>query len=551
MLNKYLTHCPNCAAARHKKHLKTCSVIEFSSGQSLKCFHCGMKKFVGSDDKIELKGEFETVQVKEAIAIPHGEFPVEDPAITYHPYYRGDTLIMYVARKGTGDDKWIRPFILTEDGWMMSDTKGPFLYRSEHLDKDSNKPVLVVEGEKAADRAAEIFTKCDVVSWKGGVANIGAGDWDLISGRRVVLWPDNDAVGIKAMEDLSKILKSPDISLVRPTLLQPKQDLADSIPQDILIQLWNSREKISRPTIRGAVEGDISSKFQDIQEGLSLGWPSFDKIAKLPTHGLVVIPGRTNHGKSLFMINIMANLLQQADVACIYLSYEMPNEDILLRLVKTLHGEKFEPIGYMDDLVYKEKIRDNAIPAVGIVDSYIKSGRLHITDQDISVKEIEETVRYLHSIKKKIVVFLDYIQLIPSGAGRSERYLEVKHTVEKFRQLANELKFVVIGGSQLTSGETPYQDQARESKDIAFTAALIIKIWNKESARVTGTVKMVQDPDNPRGEKIEEDYYDGTPGTFVAEIIKSRQGSLGSTVGFNNVNGCKLVEARIQSKGGF
>lgn len=545
--SKSLIRCPKCADSRTKSHLRTCSIQVSEYGTSYKCFHCGYEELIKDKQQLE---EPMTNDVHVPQPIPDGLVPFTDPAYKLYPYYVKGVHTMYVARKGDGKDKWIRPMIWDGAEWIFTTPHNLQLYRSELL-HDDGRPVLVVEGEKAAEAAAEIFTKADVVSWQGGANNVTTQDWSILNNRVVILWPDNDAVGVAAMEKVAELIKSHEVYMINVSSLPDKADLADNIPMDTIIDLYKNKINISKPILRGALtDPTIESLFSNIEEGLSLGWEGVDKFIKLPNHGLVIIPGRTNHGKSLFMINVMANLLRQTDTACVYLSYEMPNEDIILRLIKTLNGTAYDPVGYKDDLMYKQHIQQGDIPEVKEVNSYIAANRLFITDQDVAMDELEETLRFLHKTGKKVVIFIDYVQLVPINKYRQERYLEIKNVVEKFRQIANELKMVVIAGSQLTAGETPYQDQARESKDISFTAALILKVWNKESARVTGTTKMVTDPDDKKN-KIEEDYYDETPGTFIIEVVKSRQGSLGKTLGFNSTNGCKLVEAKLKIKGDF
>lgn len=60
-------------------------------------------------------------------------------------------------------------------------------------------PVLVVEGEKCRAAGAGAWPQYAVVSWPGGTNGIGKVDWTPLAGRDVVLWPDADEVGIKAM----------------------------------------------------------------------------------------------------------------------------------------------------------------------------------------------------------------------------------------------------------------------------------------------------------------------------------------------------------------
>ena len=60
-------------------------------------------------------------------------------------------------------------------------------------------PVLIVEGEKCRAAGAGAWPQYAVVAWPGGSNGIGKVDWTPLAGREVVLWPDADEAGIKAM----------------------------------------------------------------------------------------------------------------------------------------------------------------------------------------------------------------------------------------------------------------------------------------------------------------------------------------------------------------
>lgn len=60
-------------------------------------------------------------------------------------------------------------------------------------------PVLIVEGEKCRAAGAGAWPQYAVVSWPGGSQGIAKVDWTPLAGRDVVLWPDADEAGIKAM----------------------------------------------------------------------------------------------------------------------------------------------------------------------------------------------------------------------------------------------------------------------------------------------------------------------------------------------------------------
>ena len=77
------------------------------------------------------------------------------------------------------------------------------LYRLPDLIDRPDAPVLVVEGEKAADAAAALFPDHVVVSWSNGSKAIRHVDWQPLAGRTCRLWPDNDTQGREAMTALA------------------------------------------------------------------------------------------------------------------------------------------------------------------------------------------------------------------------------------------------------------------------------------------------------------------------------------------------------------
>jgi len=84
------------------------------------------------------------------------------------------------------------------------------LYRLPDLAARPDAPVLVVEGEKAADAAAALFPTAVVVSWSNGSKAVDLVDWSPLTGRRVTLWPDADKDGALAMGRLARrLLKQP------------------------------------------------------------------------------------------------------------------------------------------------------------------------------------------------------------------------------------------------------------------------------------------------------------------------------------------------------
>ena len=92
---------------------------------------------------------------------------------------------------------------------------GPLSPKGTHLlhwgSDNPDNTLLVVEGEKAAGALfvngvnAQGYTP---TTWHGGAKTVKRVDWSRAAGRKVLLWPDNHADGITAMEEAAQKAKS-------------------------------------------------------------------------------------------------------------------------------------------------------------------------------------------------------------------------------------------------------------------------------------------------------------------------------------------------------
>ena len=93
----------------------------------------------------------------------------------------------------------------------------------------TDEEIVVVEGEKAADAVRR--SGLAATTWPGGAEGFARADLSLLKGRHLIIWPDNDKAGIKAMaafeKEVAKIAAS--IRRVQP-LGDEKADAADFPP---------------------------------------------------------------------------------------------------------------------------------------------------------------------------------------------------------------------------------------------------------------------------------------------------------------------------------
>jgi len=146
--------------------------------------------------------------------------------------------MMYVCRfNKKGGEKDILPLTFCsrndrfEWRWKGLLTPRP-LYNLDHLYARRNAPVLIVEGEKAADAAAKLYPDFVVTTWPHGGKAVNKSDWGPLARRNVILWPDADTPGHDAMKDVARCLPGIAIASVRqvtlPQDVPEKWDVADA-----------------------------------------------------------------------------------------------------------------------------------------------------------------------------------------------------------------------------------------------------------------------------------------------------------------------------------
>lgn len=107
------------------------------------------------------------------------------------------------------------------------------LLHLDQLAQRSTAPVVVVEGEKSADAAAQLFPAYVATCWPNGTNSWRKADFSPLIGRDVLLWPDNDAPGVSCMDALAAHLRQLGAASVRVlalTVLSKRPGLAGPTP---------------------------------------------------------------------------------------------------------------------------------------------------------------------------------------------------------------------------------------------------------------------------------------------------------------------------------
>lgn len=195
------------------------------------------------------------------------------------------------------------------------------LYRLPDLSDRPDAPVLVVEGEKAADAAAALFPDHVVVSWSNGSKAIRHVDWQPLAGRTCRLWPDNDPQGREAMTALAARLVTMGCAVAIADYpadsVPPKWDLADALadgwtPQMAAGALSRVAREVKPPAVKAepapAEPAPAASAAADSPQPFTcLGFDDGGYYYQPGDTGQVIRIGGSSHNAT--------NLLRLADIA--------------------------------------------------------------------------------------------------------------------------------------------------------------------------------------------------------------------------------------------
>jgi uncharacterized protein (DUF927 family) len=148
---------------------------------------------------------------------------------TYHD--GAGKVLGHVARFDHADgSKDIRPmtFCVGPDGkqewrWQAFAAPRP-LYGLDRLAKGTTSPIMLVEGEKAADAAQALLPKVVCVTWPGGSNAQAKAGFAPLAGRRVCIWPDADGPGVLAGLEVAALARKAGAAEV--SIVVPPQDVA-------------------------------------------------------------------------------------------------------------------------------------------------------------------------------------------------------------------------------------------------------------------------------------------------------------------------------------
>src|SRR5260221_1314048 len=139
--------------------------------------------------------------------------------------------LVYAANAATGARGW---------HWQGFPAPRP-LYGLDRLAARPGAPVIVCEGEKAADAAERLLPDHVAVTSPGGAKAAGKADWTSLRGRKIRIWPDKDQPGAAFAASVARILRQ--VSPAELVLIEPPASAADGWDAaDALAEGWDEAQ---------------------------------------------------------------------------------------------------------------------------------------------------------------------------------------------------------------------------------------------------------------------------------------------------------------------
>lgn len=234
----------------------------------------------------------------------------------------------------------------------------------------------------------------------------------------------------------------------------------------------------------------LLQKLKDRPEALPTGWSKLDEKLAIPMGAYSVISAKSGHGKTTFMLNLLANWLDMPaykDKRFYFYTYEESEQDTLIKLLMLWAGHIFKDKDAQNFTAYEAYLKatreQQAIPAIEkALEKYEQlssSGRLILSSEQLTAEELAESIRLMGKRGDTGAVIVDYIQLIPLLRPRATRQLDLQAVSQAIREAVRQNGIAFITGSQVNE-----EGRVREARDILQEAALVINLENKTAGEI-------------------------------------------------------------------
>lgn len=234
--------------------------------------------------------------------------------------------------------------------------------------------------------------------------------------------------------------------------------------------------KINRNFLRDAepfTVDRLSDNIQNAPEELATGIAGLDKRITIPQRKLTFIASRPQHGKTVFMLNLLRNMcVKYTQKHFLYFSYAESRQDIEIKLIN-MCGEQPFPDNPEDGFTtnfdrWKHQFKTRKASELtqlsgqtlefkGLKNFTTFASRVHVIDATYNVVDLIDSIQAFNNTLPVGGVFIDFLQAVRPDPEKIQillsRRQQAQETTDRLMELANDTTFPIIVGAQLASPE--------------------------------------------------------------------------------------------------
>lgn len=227
-------------------------------------------------------------------------------------------------------------------------------------------------------------------------------------------------------------------------------------------------------------ENYISSKWKWLDDRIGGGFLENGR-------SIYIFAGETNIGKSIFLGNVAVNIAAQGKTVLL-VSLEMPEMIYAKRLCTNITKIPFSHLKAESTTLFQQlQEYKNINPEAKIIIKEFPPSTITPNNLKAFIKKIVNK-----GIKIDALV-VDYVNLLHTTLGNNT-YERVKYVTEQLRALSYVFNFPVISATQLNREGYEISDPGlktlSESMGLGFTADVILSIWQEDTDKELGVIKM-------------------------------------------------------------
>jgi replicative DNA helicase len=272
-----------------------------------------------------------------------------------------------------------------------------------------------------------------------------------------------------------------------------------------------------------------------------------DKTSGFGKGDLVIVAARPAMGKTALVLNMALKAIER-DEGVAFFSLEMPAEQLMLRLLSA-------KTSIMLQNLRQGNLRDDEWARVVSATNELSHKKLFVDDGGYAtIHHVRSKLRKLKTKHPEITMaVIDYLQLMSSEGGSSNRQQEISDISRGLKQLARELEIPIIALSQLNRGlesrenKRPMLSDLRESGAIEQDADIILFVYRDDVYR-EAKEKEKEMKAKAEGKVYESEYVKKPEEETELIIGKQRNGPTGTVDLLFQKNYTRFVDDSSRTK---